>query len=345
MYERVDISKYKGALIEYKCAECYQIPKTFFESFQNKIARIKSDSCLHMSFKFISNYDRNNFKYTVSLNCLNCGQNKIKNLFDKDSGDSSNLEYKCEKCGQGDLKFGILLSEEIIEMDENNNDENQNENNNNNKMNQNENSNNNMKQNAFINNNIINNNNNIEGNNFNQGFGANLALGNNMNNNNNNGINNMNNNMLKDVNNMFLYNNMNNNFNQFNNMMFNNNQIMNNGIKNCNINTNMVFNIKKNNYGIMNSNDNMINQPIINENNNNKFILNFCDMIGHKYPFESSPDVPFAEVIRNLLNKYPDIDRENIAVFICNGKRVKNQKTVKENGISNGDKVMIHFKN
>ena len=32
MYERVDISKYKGALIEYKCARCYQIPKILYST-------------------------------------------------------------------------------------------------------------------------------------------------------------------------------------------------------------------------------------------------------------------------------------------------------------------------
>ena len=318
MYERIDINKYKGALIEYKCAKCHPIPKMFFESFQSQIARIKSDSCSHMSFKFISNFDGKNFKYIVSLNCLNCGENKIKNLFDKDSEYSSNIEYKCEKCGNGDMKFGILLSEEIIEMDENNNDENQNENKN--KMNQNNNNNNNnMNQNPYINNNNNNiiYNNFIAGNNYNQGFGVNLAGGYNM----------------------IVNNNIN------NNMMFNNNQIMNNGIGNCNINTDMMFNNMKNNNGIMNNNNNMINQPFINGNNNNKIILNFCDMRGQQYQIESSPDVPFAEVIRNLLNKYPAIDRENIASFVCNGNRVKNQKTVKENGISSGDKVMIHFRN
>ena len=260
MYERIDINKYKGALIEYKCAKCHPIPKMFFESFQSQIARIKSDSCSHMSFKFISNFDGKNFKYIVSLNCLNCGENKIKNLFDKDSEYSSNIEYKCEKCGNGDMKFGILLSEEIIEMDENNNDENQNENKN--KMNQNNNNNNNnMNQNPYINNNNNNiiYNNFIAGNNYNQGFGVKLAGG-----------------------------------------------------------YNMIV---------------------------NKIILNFCDMRGRQYQIETSPDVPFAEVIRNLLNKYPAIDRENIASFVCNGNRVKNQKTVKENGISSGDKVMIHFRN
>ena len=339
MNERIDISKYKGVLIEYKCSKCHQIPKMFFESFQSQIARIKSDSCSHMSFKFISRFEGKNFIFTVSLNCLNCGENKIKILFDKDSGFSSNIEYKCEKCGNGDLKFGILLSEEIIDMDENNNDENQNEFQN--KMNQYENNNNNnnynnnnMNQNLNNNNNnIIYNNNYISGNNYDQGFGVNLAVGNNM----NNSINN-------DVNNKIFNNNMNNNI-LFNNMIFNNNQIMNNRIGNCNINTDMVFNIMKNNNGIMNINNNMINQPIINGNNNIKFFLNFCDMTGKKYQIESSPDAPFAEVIRNLLNKYPEIDREKIASFVSNGIRVKNQKTIKENGISNGDKIMIHFKN
>jgi len=321
MNEKIDLGQYKGALIEYKCAICQEFPKTIFESFQRQIARIKSDSCSHFNFKFISNFDGQNFKYTVSLNCLNCKKNKIKNLFDKDSGFSSNLEYKCEKCGNGDLKFGILLSEEVIEMDEDNNDEDQNENNNNN-----------INQNSNINNDINNfnyNNNNIEfNNNFNQGFGVNLVGGNNINNNFNIG-----------VNNMFFNNNMN------NNIIFNNNPIMNNGIRNCNINTNMVFNIFKNNNEIVNNNNNMINQQIINGNNNNKIILNFYDMKNQKYPIESSPDVPFAEVIRNLLNKYPEIDRENITSFVCNGNRVKNQKTIKENGISNDDKIIIYFKN
>ena len=126
---KIDINKYKGAIIQYMCQDC-KVYDHFFEDFSKKISRIKSGNCSHFNLKFIyNNSDSGKVKYIVSFNCKNCSSNKIINLFDENTTSySSNINYKCEKCGKGPINIELILSEQIIKDDDK--DDNSNINNN-----------------------------------------------------------------------------------------------------------------------------------------------------------------------------------------------------------------------
>ena len=53
----------------------------------------------------------------------------------------------------------------------------------------------------------------------------------------------------------------------------------------------------------------------------------------------------FNLVIINVFNKYKnyDIDYENIKDFAINGRKIFPEKSVKENGIKDGDTIIINY--
>lgn len=327
---KLDLKKYKGAIIHYMCQNCKTYDE-FFEDFNNLTTRIKGSDCSHFSLKFILNYEGGKFKYVISFSCINCNSNKIINLFDENTASiDSYINYKCEKCGEGPVNIGLLLSEEKINIDEENEENDNNEKDNN--------------KNKIQNN--YNNINNFRDNRINEQLcRANPQINQqqqiiNINNMNNFQFNNMMfnakpyNNMQN--NNMFLNNNMiqnnimfNSNINQNNNMIHNNNNMMiNNIFFNNNLNNIMNNNIQKNNK----------------IGNNNEIELIIKDTKGMEYNISSSQDKVFGEVVRKLLNKYKNINKDNISSFLSNGDRIKMQKTLKENNIENKSIITMILK-
>jgi len=367
--EKIDLTKYKGATVEYFCEDC-KTGDNFFEDFDSNLSKIKSDSCSHYNFKFIYNFEENKeLKYIISFNCINCSTNKIITLFDKNTTDiSPRFEYKCEKCKKGKLIIRLLLCvDKEIDIED---DVKQNNNSNVNKSYVNDNNDNRNNFDPFfngtqlmndnviggqrqinpINNNNFNNifnNNNFNNNNFNNNFNNN-NFNNNFNNNNFN--NNFNNNNFNNIfnnnyfNNNFNNNNFNNNFNNNNfNNNFNNNNFNNNFNNNNNNNFNniMINNLMPNQMYLKNNMDNNMN----NDMNNNSIKIKFKETKGPQYEMFVSPDTIFAEVVRNLLNQHKEIDGEKIGAFILNSVRVRLHSTVKENNIENNSIIMITFLN
>ena len=216
-----------------------------------------------------------------------------------------------------------------------------------------------------MNNNMVNNNMN---NYMNNGMNNNMMNKNNnnnmMNNNNNMIMNNNNNNMIMNNNISHINNNLiNNNFNNRNNNIQNNNNlnirnIPTNNILNKNFinNFNHMYNNSNNNQNV-NLKNFRNNIPIINNNiceiknninnNNNIIKLTFINQKNEneKYFIDASLEMNFNLVICNVFNKYEnnDIDFDNIKGFSINGRKIFPEKSVKENGIKDGDIIIINY--
>ena len=120
--KKIDPKQYKGVLVEYKCETC-NLFDSVQEEFKSNIAKIKSDSCSHFIFKFIYDVDKNSFKYILSFNCNKCQTDHMINIFNENldiKDDIIEYQYKCKKCGNGQLKFNLLLEKK----DDNNNNKN-----------------------------------------------------------------------------------------------------------------------------------------------------------------------------------------------------------------------------
>ena len=115
--KKIDPKKYKGILIQYQCQTC-KIYDIIEEDFQSDIAKIKSDSCGHFSFKFIFDLEKKSYKYLLSFNCNKCGTNHFINIFNDNVDFENGIHYKCKKCGNGPLDIFLFLSEK----DDNNKD-------------------------------------------------------------------------------------------------------------------------------------------------------------------------------------------------------------------------------
>ena len=332
----------KGAFIDYCCIIC-NLNNNFEEDFSSQISRIKSDSCNHFNFKFIYNLERGNIKYMISFNCKKCGKNKIIDFYNNNSNIEPNIHYKCFACNNGDMNFRMLLKEDH-------------------KSNQTFN----MQNNQSINNigviggNAFQNNNNIFPN----------IMDINMRNNNNfifNGPNNMFMNQNMNNMNMMMRNNNLNNICQMNNMSnmnmgnknnmgnINNMGTMNNrgNVNNiCQMNNMSNINIgnmnigNANNINLNNNNTNNDNNSSCNQNDNNPIELIFKDTEGQEYKINIlSFDCIFSEVACQLIEKYPNLDSENIRGFLCEGKPIKNYKTLKENNIEKNSIILIYKTN
>ena len=332
---KIDITKYKGAIIQFMCEECNQCDN-FFEDFNDQISRIKSGLCSHFSLKFIFNFEGQKFRYILSFNCNNCNTNKIINLFDENTTNiSPSINYKCEKCGKGNINIGLLLSEEKMNIDddyEENNDKNE-------KKSHPRNNNINM-----INNNIEYLNQNLRG--GNQQFNQQNPMNNNINNFNNNNMM-SHNNMMFNKNNMMFNNNNNMMFNNNNNMMFNNNNMMFNDNNNMmfNNNNNMMFNDNNRNLNKNISKNNMMgnNNQLNNNLNNNKIKLIFKSTKGNSYEIFASPDESLAKIVRTLTQTHKEIDKKKIGTFVRNAKILQLQKTIKDNNLENNSVIMMTY--
>ena len=307
---KVNLSKYKGAIIEYCCTIC-NIFDNFFEDFNNEISKIKSCSCNHFDVKFIFKLGKKKFEYILSFNCKKCGENELVNLYNNDD-DFFNINYKCKRCKNGDFNVQMILSEDIIKDDNPNIEKRE-------KPNE-------IKQ-IDKNNNILN----AQNNNMNNEITNNMNLiGGNANHINNNNFNFNNNFMRNDI---FIGNNPN-----LMNMNFFNNDIINNMDQNVD-QINMMI-------GKMNiNNNNQNNIQNINKYKNNSIKLIFKDTKGLFYElYVSSLDLVFSEVVRQLFKKYSEFNEDKEFTFFSNAERIQNYKTLRENNLNNESIIMIFEK-
>ena len=160
---------------------------------------------------------------------------------------------------------------------------------------------------------------------------------------------NMNPNIINaNINPNFINVNMNPNFNNQNIIPnFNNanmNPIFNNGninIGNMHLNNGNNMNNINNNINIVNPQNQKNNAP----NSKNSIILKFKTTEGQSFDLAvDSLDLVFSKVIHELFKKFPDYE-DKIKGFVCQGKPIQNQKSLKDNNISNNDTIMIFMKN
>jgi len=191
-----------------------------------------------------------------------------------------------------------------------------------------------------INNQNIYNNNNIQ--NFNQKTQViiNSAFNNNQNNNNNINNNKINN-FQGNNNQIYMNNNMNSNMNY--NMNYNMNMNMNNNMYN-NMNNNMNNNVINNNYNQNN---------IIQNQNQNNTDFNFDGIVCLIFTFPAykkdiyidiGENEKFSKVIDELKEKYMWLNKLKDLQFFYKNKKIDNNKTVKENGLDDSNKIVIKFK-
>lgn len=107
--------------------------------------------------------------------------------------------------------------------------------------------------------------------------------------------------------------------------------------------------MNKNNANIcIKDNDNINNKKnIINDPKENKdkykIRLTFVNS-NKKYNIDAFLEDKFMNVIINLLNKYRDIDKQEIYALFCNEKKIETKNSIKENGIKDGDIIIMKFK-
>ena len=355
MGERVDESP--GALLDYMCNICGD-NKNFFVDFTAEISKIKSDTCKHFDIKFIYKNEGKKITYMISFNCKNpnCGKNQIVQLYPSNSEDIPSLHYKCPNCKCGDMNFQMILNEKAMKKKNKNIKVNVNVNQslindkviggNANQINIMFNNNICMPMNPNMNMNPNFNNLNINPNFNNANMNPNIINGN-INPNFNNA--NMNPNIINaNMNQNFINVNMNQNFNNQNIIPNFNNANMNPIFNNGNINIGNMHLNNGNNMNNINNNINIVNPQ--NQKNNdpnakNSIILKFKTTEGQSFDLAvDSLDLVFSKVIHELFKKFPDFE-DKIKGFVCQGKPIQNQKSLKDNNISNNDTIMIVMEN
>ena len=186
----------------------------------------------------------------------------------------------------------------------------------------------------------------------------------NINNNNNNSINNQNiiyNNNIQNLNQttkifidpLINNNQYSNNQNYPINAMYNNNF---NNMNNINMNNNMYNNMNNNmNNNNMNMNNNMNNNVINNNFNQNNIIQNHnidgIVCLIFTFPaykkdiyIDIGENETFNKVIEELKEKYMWLNKLKDLKFVYNNKEIDGNKTVKENGLNDSNKIVIQFR-
>ena len=137
----MNVSQYKCAIIQYACEDClignnYTI-KFNFEKGQE--FQIKKGVCHHFKINFNSsiNHDKCFFLF-VTFQCKNCEHEQNEKVIDDSNKEEmKTLNYKCKKCGRGDLCIGVLFDKVDFNLN-NSNNESQNLENGNNQINENQ---------------------------------------------------------------------------------------------------------------------------------------------------------------------------------------------------------------
>ena len=116
----INVKDFKGAIIQYTCEDCL-ISQNFNVYFSN-IQKIESGKCSHFDINMLLINDRKEIKYSFSFRCKNCGENKIIELFNTKTNDISETKtYSCQNCKQGNMTFGFLLENDLIDLEEDEN--------------------------------------------------------------------------------------------------------------------------------------------------------------------------------------------------------------------------------
>ncbi len=118
-----NLSKYKGANIQYTCEDCV-IGENFYVEFSD-VPKVKPGSCEHYNINFLLVTEQNGFKYLISITCKNCKKNKIIELFNNNiKTEDGGANYICSICKKGQLTFGYLFGENLIDYEEGQEEEN-----------------------------------------------------------------------------------------------------------------------------------------------------------------------------------------------------------------------------
>ena len=193
-----------------------------------------------------------------------------------------------------------------------------------------------------------------------------------INNNQNNNNNNINNKMISNNNNFYNNQGNNNQINMINNNQYSNNQnypinaMYNNNfnnMNNINMNNNMYNNMNNNmNNNNMNMNNNMNNNVINNNFNQNNIIqnqnqnninYNIDGIVCLIFTFPAykkdiyidiGENETFNKVIEELKEKYMWLNKLKDLKFVYNNKEINGNKTVKENGLNDSNKIVIQFR-
>ena len=184
-------------------------------------------------------------------------------------------------------------------------------------------------------------------------------------NNNQNNNNNINNKMISNNNNFYNNQGNNNQINMINNNQYSNNQnypinaMYNNNfnnMNNINMNNNMYNNMNNNmNNNNMNMNNNMNNNVINNNFNQNNIIQNHnidgIVCLIFTFPaykkdiyIDIGENETFNKVIEELKEKYMWLNKLKDLKFVYNNKEINGNKTVKENGLNDSNKIVIQFR-
>ena len=111
------IRNYRGANIQYTCEDC-TISDNFYVEFSD-VPKVKPGGCDHFNINFLLVIERNDMKYLLSFTCKNCKENKIIELFNKNTNNvDGNIFYSCSKCGQGTMTAGFLLGDNLFDNDD-----------------------------------------------------------------------------------------------------------------------------------------------------------------------------------------------------------------------------------
>ena len=94
---------------------------------------------------------------------------------------------------------------------------------------------------------------------------------------------------------------------------------------------------------IMNNNDNFGNNMIMKSNmgGNNNIELIFA-VNGTEYRISTNKNMILSTLIRQIMNKNPELKKRNINNLLCNGRKLSNHQTIEENYLENNDKIFIN---
>ena len=277
------MQRIKGIIGNYTCSSCNS-SHSFSEKFPTE--NVRRFSCEHFTL-VVMIMRAKGLKVQIKTLCNKCFKEYSSELklgcYDGNNNLITSDIYN-SFCCQNKIEVFLSLSEEYMDLNENN------------------------PINPILNMNNRNNNisNNLNNNTFNN---------NNFNNFNNKHFNNFNNNqMMFNMNMNSIMNNFMNNMNQLNQMSFMNNNMMMNNMFNSNMN-NMKFNMNNNNMinnmnNNMNKLDNIVNFDSSNiiEFGKKKQLVNFLDESTNKrYKIYTSPQLKVKNVLNDLLNQFPEI--------------------------------------
>lgn len=101
---------------------------------------------------------------------------------------------------------------------------------------------------------------------------------------------------------------------------------------------NLNYQLKKL-YEKPNNFDDNMNQMNYSQKGKEEIVINFL-MNGIKKAFKCFKNEIFANLSKRVLDSIPEL-KSSECYFLCNGKKIKEYKSIKENGIEDNDNIMI----